>query len=279
MIEYTFNSFDEFLAKVQEPDNPKGKFKQHASASEGRSHSWDLGAGWEGAIRMANEGWPEGLKKMQAMSSLLELPSGSRSYEPQPVLALAGDEVDIGLYLSGEPECMIDWETRETPSFGKVVTIYCHLTGNCNVSADALFRRGSVAYLIIDALESCGIRCEVWGLPKCSKKHRKRATTTDPDFLAKVLLKEADAPIEPDRMAYMLGHPAVFRRLGFRLWELDPQAKGQSYGYTVDPPASILDNEDVIFLGSAHTNYQTDTEVVEAAKQIAAKYITEDVAV
>jgi len=271
MIELKFNSFDEFLTKVQEPSLPNARLSE--ALREGASNSWDLKAGWDGAIKMAKEGWPEGLKRMQKVAELLEMPSGARSYEPQPVLAVAGDEVDIGAYLSGEPECMMDWEVRATPSFGKVVKIVCHLTANASVSANAMFRRGSLAYLIIDALESCGIRCEVWGLVKCSTCGNR---DEGPDFLAQVCLKDADQPIEPDRLAYMLAHPAVFRRLGFRLMELTPEYTRGCYGSTVNPPEELMEGDGVIFLGGSHLGYTNDQDIVASAKQIASKYIGEE---
>ena len=270
MIERKFDSFDEFLTKVKEPSNHP-KMKASTATGAGYGQNWDLGVGWGGAMKLAREGWPEGLERMRKLVDLLELPKGSRSYEPRPVMALAGDEVDIGTYLSGEPECMVDWETVETPSFGKVVKVLVHLTANCNVSADAMFRRGALAFLIIDTLESYGLRCEVWGVVKCSNISARAA---EPNYFAQVCIRDADQPCEPDRLAFMLAHPAVFRRFGFKLMELDPDYQNSDYGTTKNVPERMR-GEDVVYLGPSHLAFNTDEQVLEAAKEMAAEYIAE----
>jgi hypothetical protein len=193
--------------------------------------------------------------------------------------ALSGDEVDVGLYLSGEPECMTDWVMAETPSFGKVVKVIVHLTGTAGVSAEALMYRGLLACLLIDTLEASGLRCEVWGLPKCSADNGG----DDPKYLAQVLLKPADEPVELDRLAFMLAHPAVFRRFGFRLMEQEPEGSWayeestDGYGVSVPLPEAERRAEDgILYIGGEHLSYSSDAAVIKAAQDIAKQYLVLD---
>jgi len=276
MIEYKFDSFEEFLKESTKPLPPVGSKSRKVgplgrgtrASTKSAGQRWDLNAGWDGAVKLARNGWPEGLERMQNILSKAELPQGPRSYEPMPVASLAGDEVDVGAYLSGEPECMTDWTMVETPTYGKVVKLLVHLTANAEVTADALFRRGAMAFLIVDQLESIGIRCEVWGLTKCSVAASQK-------FISQVCIKQADQQAEPDRMAFMLAHPAVFRRFGFRLMELDNRYKINDYGRSINPPDHYL-TDDVIYLGGDYLGFNNDEEVIAGAKELAKKYLGEE---
>jgi len=263
-----FDTFGDFVDQVKKPGYSKNNNASRKAASD-----WHMGASWGDAIKMAAEGWPEGLKKMQKATELLEIPSSEKNYEPQPMAALAGDEVDVGLYLSGEPECMTDWTMVETPSFGKVAKIVVNCSAAAGVSTDAMFKRGAAAVLLVDALESCGMRCEVWVIPWSSGE-----TPKEPSFYCEVLAKRADDPVELDRLAYMLAHPVVMRRLGFRLMEQEKpdswggEATHEGYGYPTEVPT--LENEEgTIYFGAQSLVYRSEEEMVLAVQELLNKFL------
>ena len=268
---HVFNTFGDFVKQVSKPGH-----SENGKSSSKKASSWHMNASWDDAIRMATDGWPEGLKKMQKATELLEVPSSERNYEPQPMAALAGDEVDVGLYLSGEPECMTDWTMAETPSFGKVAKIVVNCSASCGVSTELMFRRGAAAVLLVDALESCGIRCEVWVLPWCSGEGERK-----PVHFCEVLAKQADDPVELDRLAYMLAHPVVMRRLGFRLME---QEKPDSwagkethggYGFPSEVPA-LEHEEGTIYFGAQSLVYSNEEKMVLAVQELLNKFLKTD---
>ena len=159
-----FESVDAFLHQAKQ-DKTYGNSSASTKATTGSRSKWDMGADWDETLRLARDGWAKGLKRITEKRELLEIPDSSdKSVQPQPVPAMAGDEVDVGLYLSGEPECMIEYQPEIIPSFGKVARIIVNLTSSANVKAETYFQRGAAASLLVDALESCGIRCEVWGV-------------------------------------------------------------------------------------------------------------------
>jgi len=249
-----FDSYESFIRQAIKDGNPKnGK----SSTSQDRKHSWDMGAGWEGTLELAKRGWPEGLKRIQKAAELLKLPVGEKSYDPRQVLAVSGDEVDVGLYLSGEPECMYDYEMLETPSFGKVAKIIVNLAGSAGVKAETMFKRGAAAVLLIDALEQSGIRCEVWALPKSTSGDGEPVERGSGKgaFVVHVCVKQADDPVELDRLAFMLAHPAAFRRLGFRIMEQEDEmsfggrATRSAYGCTMELPEKERSEAGTIYFG------------------------------
>lgn len=70
----------------------------------------------------------------------------------------SGEAIDMGLYLSGVPECFIRSEKIHGSDVRLVFSPEVHVTSN----PDALYLRGAAVLSIIDSLESQGNRVELW---------------------------------------------------------------------------------------------------------------------
>ena len=152
----TFDSFGEFLKYVKE--TPRHDGACDSSTRITAKDKWDLSCGWDGAFELANRGWSKGLDKMSKARSLVNIPEHSdQSMQMKPFNEVSGDEVDVGMYLTGEPECMIDYQLRLTPSYGKVAKVIVNCSASANVNSGIMFRRGAAACILIDALESAGV--------------------------------------------------------------------------------------------------------------------------
>ena len=264
-----FSSFDEFLHEVR--TKPALDRNGRHSETNDASKRWDLEAGFDGANELASRGWKEGLAKMAKVRSLVELPDQSdRSIQAQPFFSDEGDEVDIDRYLAGEPECMIQFTPELTPSYGRVAKIIVNLAASCGVKSGTMYRRGAAACILIDALESAGVRCEVWVLPKTS-------SSGGDSFHTRVLVKRPDEHVEADRMAFMLAHPAVMRRLGFRLMEQQGPPWGDfthaAYGTPADIPSKEREEEGTIYFGRQYSAYKNDADMVREVNRLLAKYL------
>src|SRR5688500_4426079 len=79
------------------------KWASRASQANGRSTSWDLGAGYDGALKRAKDGWHEGVEMIdQELQTIV--PSPGR--EARWGWSQTGGSVAIGRYLTGHPKCM-----------------------------------------------------------------------------------------------------------------------------------------------------------------------------
>ena len=266
-IEY--GNFDEFLHEVI--TTPPLKGNNNHSLSSTATQRWDMGAGYDGAKRLADNGWAEGLATLGQVRSLVDIPDQSdRSIQPQPVWSDEGDEVDIDRYLDGETECMIRFTPEVTPSYGRVAKVLVNLAASAGVDSATQYRRGAAACILIDALEGAGVRCEVWCLPFCGR-------SGDNNFTAKVLVKKPDEHVEPDRLAFMLAHPAVMRRLGFRLLEQQPAPWGKwtkgGYGSPVNCSRSEQEEDGTIYFGAHAEAFETEESMVKAVNRLLAKYV------
>jgi len=268
-----FNNFDDFLHTAR--NVPRHRSSGKASETHGPSERWDMDAGWDGANELANRGWSDGLAKMARARDLVDMPDQSdRSIQAQAFYSDEGDEVDIDRYLDGEPECMIQFTPEITPSYGRVAKIIVNLAASCSVSAATQYHRGAAACILIDALESAGVRCEVWCLPFCGRNGHDR-------FVSKILVKRPDQHVEPDRMAYMLAHPAVMRRLGFRLLEQQEKpwarwSKGGCYGSPIDLPKSETEEDGTIYFDRQYSGYDSEEDMIRSVNWLLKKYVTTD---
>lgn len=187
---------------------PKGIYKEHADGGSrktaDKAKEWDLGAGWEGALAYAEQGWPEGRRGLRAAAATL-----AGEFHPRPPQAwdVAGDWLDIPSAIAGDPE---QWAyDEEATGRARIITLAVPLTAPWHVEAETLRNRGAALVSIIDGLEAQGIRCEI----EAYSAHEHPANYNQAVIMHRV--KEAGAHLSLDRLAASLIHPATFRRLHF----------------------------------------------------------------
>jgi hypothetical protein len=212
-----YDSFAEFLAHVG--SDVAGPATSRSTSNAG----WSGTPTFEEAMRLAREGWPEGLEMIQRLTTRLEHITSDLVAKPIVQWDVAGDFADAGLYATGVPECMGFFaEAEPTKGSGKIVKIRLNSSVSGGVGTGTIMRRGAVACALIDALESAGRSCEV-EIASSTHDGWKVATT--------VPIKSAGEPLELDRMAYNLAHPSSFRRLMFSAWEHLPDEIRHANGY------------------------------------------------
>lgn len=218
-----------------------------AQACESRgnpeSKQWDYEAGWDGAMRLWVEGWPEGMQKagpivrqighaMPSMLSPVQMPSVS----PVP---LQGPVCDPFALTNGLPcpyVVMVDTEERAERG-SKIVRVGMNVTVSCGVHADVMVGRGACVMALVDRLEACGKSVEIDALIGVSSGWNGGGRR----FLYRFRLKDAGQSWRPDHLAAMLMHPAGFRRLGFRAMEhTTGDVRGLYHRYGMPMPVKTL---------------------------------------
>ena len=170
---------------------------------------------YEEAEALYAKGWPEGVervaKRREGLSAFLDAAKAAKASEF--AWEVVGDFVDTGRYLSGEPECFgSTWDAGEQQS-ARVASIRLNTCVSASVDAKVIAARGVAVLVAVDLLESCGIRCEVI-VSQGTKTH---------DLLldSNIVVKRPNEVVDPDRFAFVVAHPAFFRRFGFRFMELN----------------------------------------------------------
>jgi len=169
------------------------------------SESWDSftqSRDMDHAVSMARDGWPEGAQRAAALRDkvLVNLPMERRA----TTFAVAGAYPHVQRAIAGNPASMYRLDTtasRRRP----VITLISDMCVRASTSADCLTNRAAVVAAIIDAIEAAGYACNVVGY--CSSRGNGVRWATI------VNLKESHQPADIGRLAFGLGHAAMFRRL------------------------------------------------------------------
>lgn len=225
------------------------KFVRHAKDAPSdfvglrESREINVGGFWYGtktfeeAIWLAENGWIEGSKRIKSELQAFydKIPSKRRRLEMEMSMVGPGT-LDMGRYIMGHPEPWTTWQEREVDdtSNGKVIRVVCNIGGLASVSVSEMFKKGVVVCALIDLLERSNRRVELLMANKSVGRRGDSLTT-------KVLVKEANAPLDLERVAFALAHAACFRRLVFSIRETFDKGQrelcgvvtGGGYGSTV----------------------------------------------
>ncbi len=225
-----FDSWDDFIQWI-ETSKPAGRCQ---SANADKEKTWDLCSGFDGAVHLAQHGWPEGAEAVKRMASQIREVVGTKVMLPDWAYDVQGECVEVGKFLTGEPECMISFHEIETVQrTGRIIRVTINTWIGGWVNARNVVHRGGAILALLDALELCGYSTEV-----CLN----RAADGRKHFEIIVPIKAAGETLDLDRIAYTITHPATNRRLMFRVCEMDgvreySDANHGGYGHESAPHA------------------------------------------
>ena len=229
-----WDSFEAFVEQVKKPGQSSRNKSVTLDFEFTQTHTFDE------AVALAERGWSEGLEKMESLRGSL------RKLEPQMAerhvgeFSESGDDVDIGRFVTGEPECMVNYSVQFVPAAGRVIKLVYNLGASSAVSPKSMMLRGACAVMLSDLIEQSGLRVEILAVS---------AVTQDPYENAagcfSILAKAASQPLELDRLAFILAHPSTLRRLMLRAREQNTDAVfskhfGETYGF----PAKAIDQSE-----------------------------------
>lgn len=204
-------------------------WRAKSSQSAGRDYEWDLGTGFDRAVAMASEGWEEGVNKVSAL--VASIPTGQRA---ERTYSLGGDYPDVARAISGDPFNMVRRGNAHKPR--QTMTIVVNVCCSAGTSATRMANYAAAMVSIIDRLENRGVRVELLGCAVVQTNNKRCSVVWT--------IKQAGDPLDLSAVAYGLGHPGVFRRLAFAVWERTP-ARYESIGYGYPVPVT---EEDVLNL-------------------------------
>lgn len=192
------------------------KSSEQTGGAYGRD--WDLGAGYSGALRMASEGWEEGVKNLYALAATVpNITVTTRGF------SVAGDFPDVGRAVAGNPFSMVTRRRENAPK--PALTIAVNIRTSAAVKAQEMANFGAAMVALVDRLESRGVRVELIGLVATNPVGRNR-------WAISWTVKRAEDPLDLSAVAFSLAHPAMWRRLGFACMERSPRSMyTPGYGY------------------------------------------------
>lgn len=206
-----FKSFDEFVETAKRVP-PSANDERGSRAVRGADDAF-YGDSFDGATTLASKGWAEGAGRALALRASIDGAIRDVVCARQAGYGweVSGDFVDVGKFLVGEPECFVTTVADGECATGRVVRLVANIAASAAVTQESLFCRGAVVVAAIDILESLGHRVELTVA---------RGTTTKGKTLEIfVPVKSASQPLDIDRLAFCLCHPAFLRRLTWSVSE------------------------------------------------------------
>jgi hypothetical protein len=204
------HTFDSLTALAECGDNG-GRLRYSSSHTGTKSFTGTRDYGE--AMSLVRNGWSEHRDEAKTMAQRV-VANVQQTMRPMhvPVYDVSGSFVDIGAYLEGIPECMVDFQQEMAPTTGRVVTILVSAFVSCAVSRDAIVKRGVAIAALIEALACHNVSVELWsemaGGESFTVKGGKYVS-----ILTKV--KGASDALDLDHLMFAIGHPSMFRRLYF----------------------------------------------------------------
>jgi hypothetical protein len=260
-MRYAFDSLGELGAYIER--TPR-KWRQDGSKTHDSDPEWSLGDDYKTCVALARDGWMEGARRAQeALKAFMPA-----TPQPDTKTDFYGFRPHVPRFCAGAPDSMIRHAEVATAGSSRVLTLAVPVNALAYVSARSMANFGIAVAQYVNQLETDGTRVELIGMI-VSMVHDVRVAHS-------WTIKHADQPLDLAVVAFAIGHPGMFRRLGFALRERCDAREMQGYGQSTAAKASDLINEPpgVVVLNGmrdADTHASTPARALEyVSKQIEA---------
>jgi hypothetical protein len=232
-------------------------------------------------------GWPEAADTIFVEDAALSIP---REIEPEfkTFNDTSGAMVDMGAYLSGVPECMLQFEQQHKHK--KTVKLLINVSASGGTGSNTLKQRGKTIIAIVDWLEKSGYRVRVDVCDTVTYWARS-------EWVLAFCAKDFAQPLDFSRIAFMAASSAMLRRIFFAVEGSSKNYCRQfqgTYGAVCPVPKPIAAEYDYVFdymtpvtaetavqcidyiVGGANTVERPDTTTAEGASELESMFSEAD---
>ena len=204
------------------------------------------GGSWAGntnslreAVQLGHKGYEEIRPEVEKLLSTLSEQIDNRlDIVNELEYAVSGGAVDVGRWLTGEPECMFSFVPTPNARMGKVVRLFIDYGASGSYSAKFIQQRGIVICALVDALQKMRIATEVWGETAITGSGNAIHTTV-------VKLHDATAQMDIDELMFALANPSMLRRITFSVREMAGFGDSCGYGQTIPTEYAVEYGADI----------------------------------
>jgi len=210
------------------------KSNKKPESSQSGDEKFTHTASLKDAADLAIKGWDECRPKVDALLSDLQDRINNVMSDHYVVQHdVAGADVNMGLFMAGEPECMMQFVPEPEARMGRVVKVLVNGVTNASTDKDKIIQRGVSVLALVNTLHLMGVGIELW-FESCISGTDDRAYSTC------VKLHDSNQPLDIDNVMFALAHPSMLRRLVFSVqeqskYQLQQRAtRGEGYGHCHD---------------------------------------------
>lgn len=209
--------FSSLLEMVDFIRSTPSQWLSTSSVRDPAKESWDDNVGFEGALRLAADGWPDGVREIFASAALVPT-----SYATTRGYDVAGEYPDVARALGGDPRCMVRRGKTYRPR--PVITIAMNVAVRWDVPAVVKANYGAALTGLVDRLEQRGVRVELYAA------NAANGPVTGQKISVAWCVKRAEDAVDLSAIAFSVAHPAMSRRLCFAAHERSPR-RHELFGY------------------------------------------------
>ena len=226
-------------AAQPKPDTDNGiRYSSHRTDSEfsTKANTDSFAA----AAELAKNGWEAGTAGAESMAKKFTATVTEKLIQPVRKKAVSGGRVHYCRFRRGRPDCMLRLAKEEgaARTGGRLIRLLVEFGTGYGTSAATITRRGAAVLAAVRIMETSGYGVEVTAI--CSTE-----CDAHKDF-TQIKIKSAGDVEDSDRLAFVLSHPSMLRRIHFRHMESWSLAKreafhvGTGYGSSTKPPQSVV---------------------------------------
>lgn len=257
------DSLRDVLDFVQTFEYSKANGMKRASCAK-RTSGFNATESFDEAVKLARHGWHEHTDNVDTLRrATLDTASVASIIEDNvrvSVPDVVGGSVDMGRYLSGDPKAMRNRRRQTSQRTRRVVNLVVVSSVDCGTNVKTIVKQGSQLVALVDVLTVCGFAVNVqveWGVTRGG----------DESIAEVVTVKPANEPLDLSNLMFSIAHPDAFRRIGFALFETQPDNVRTKFGivngggYSMPKRQTSVPEDErdlVVVIGSAFE--KTDTE-------------------
>lgn len=174
-------------------------------------------AGWSGtaslaeAVELCDQGWEDGARVIEDV--LANIKTSLQDVAQEMVTAtyydVAGAYPDMGRFMGGEPECMVQFTMQEDVTSGQVCRLLIDVGASAKYTADWMTRRAGAISAFVQVLTMVGKSVEVWVASPVTIGGGRIHDTV-------LCVHRAGSTLNVSDIAYVLGHPSMLRHCIFQ---------------------------------------------------------------
>lgn len=215
----SWSSPEKFATHIQKVIKGSSWYGTDCVWQNGNSESFNGVKNIQEAIDMAFHGWAEGGALIEKTRGYIQ---ALNPLSPKMVrYGMAGSTPNIPRAIAGNLLNM-RLPANKKSTKNKTITIVYNMCESGWAHKDAITNKAAVTAALVDEIEAKGFSCEVIACAVTSNR--------DIRVLSSVCVKESHQPVDINRLAFGLGHTAMFRCLFFADWQGDDFCKALSYG-------------------------------------------------
>lgn len=222
----SISDFENFINNT--PFNEVFRWSTHSSVKKGSY--WSGTNSYEEAVDLLKHGADDLSKKLEKAYQVNAADVGTKTVT-RSHYDVAGFQASVPRYLQGIPTSMVN--QKKVVQKAKVITLNKDMNYNSSWSVEDIINESAKALAIVKKIEATGTRVNLNLCWVAQAGYQKVG--------CKIRLKNAGERLNVSKLAFVMAHPSMIRRMLFRWLEVNPDVVDRSYTYGYGRPSNIKD--------------------------------------